>query len=431
MLAVCRRQPGVTSLSQRVADPAFLKQWAQRVPAPVHHVVQTLARAGHPSVVVGGAVRDLVLDTVPGDFDVATAATPQEVVALFKRTIPTGIQHGTVTVVEHDSDGTPIPVEVTTFRTEGGYQDGRRPESVSFVRELDEDLSRRDFTINAMALHLWPDALLADPFGGIADLTSRTLRTVGSADTRFQEDGLRAIRAARFASQLHLESAPGLEDAMRRALPVVEKVAPERFLQELRKLFENSTRPAHGLRMLERTGLLALLAPRAPRDEGSLARVDRVPARTPEARWAAWLWDAGKDGARATLLGLKASSALQDDAAALANAPRPAAMASADAWELRKVVRAVGKKRLVWLSALWASEEGEPLVRRVEEALQQGYVESPAALALDGNTLQQLTGARGKALGDLLKALLDHVDRHPDSNTPQALGEAARSLHKP
>jgi len=412
----------------RTGDPATLKQMAQRVPAPVHRVVRTLVDAGHAAVVVGGAVRDMVLEVVPGDFDVATSATPEEVMAVFPRTVPTGLQHGTVTVVEPHVDVRHEAVEVTTFRTEGGYQDGRRPDHVAFVRELDEDLSRRDFTINAMALHLHPTPTLADPFGGVADLEAGLLRTVGNPDARFQEDGLRAVRAARFAAQLNLRAVDGLEDAMARALPVVQKVAAERFLQELRKLFEKAPSPSLGLRMMARTGLLAWMTPQAPVDLRSLDRPDQVPSKAPEARWAAWLWDGGRDTARKTLQRLKASAALQEDVGALCQAPRPEALAVATDAQLRQWVRKVGRARVPWLGALWATEGGNAVVERVEAVLAAGYLDGPHQLALDGHALQALTGAQGKALGELTRALLATLDQTPELNTPDALAALARSL---
>jgi len=340
------------------------------------------------------------------------------------------VEHGTITVVQHDAHGGNVAVEVTTFRTEGGYQDGRRPDQVTFVRALEEDLSRRDFTINAMALHVWPHPKLTDPFDGAGDLNARVLRTVGKAQDRFNEDGLRAVRAARFAAQLQLQSAPGLEDAVQQALSVVKKVAPERFFQELRKLFEKATTPSRGLLMLARTQLLQFMAPQAPTDESSLTRVDHVPPSLLAARFSAWLWDAGPVAAKDTLKTLRASVALTEDVAALTSLPRPVATQHATPAQLRQMVRVLQRARLIHASALWATQDGGvTLVERVEAALQKGFVASPAGLALDGHALQTLTGARGKALGDLLRALLDAVDEDPDANQPAALQALAQKLH--
>jgi tRNA nucleotidyltransferase/poly(A) polymerase len=207
-------------------------------------------------------VRDLlriaqgVLLAPPQDFDVATDAFPEEVQRLFPRTVPTGIAHGTVTVLADETH----KVEVTTFRGEGPYLDGRRPSSVTFLGDIDGDLARRDFTVNAMA---W-DPLsgeLRDPFGGAADLRRGLLRAVGNPLQRFREDGLRPMRAVRFACTLRLALDRRTERAIPQALDVWAKVAWERIREELTKLLVRGDPPSRGLRMLRRTGLLARVAP--------------------------------------------------------------------------------------------------------------------------------------------------------------------------
>jgi tRNA nucleotidyltransferase (CCA-adding enzyme) len=164
------------------------------IPRPVLDVIARLHELGHAVYLVGGCVRDLVRVVPPKDFDVATSALPEEVQRAFRKVIPTGIQHGTVTVVQGGTH-----VEVTTFRSEGDYLDGRRPSSVAFERDIVKDLSRRDFTINAMAYNPL-DRELVDPFGGQADLQAQLIRCVGSARERFSEDGLRPLRAVRFSA---------------------------------------------------------------------------------------------------------------------------------------------------------------------------------------------------------------------------------------
>jgi tRNA nucleotidyltransferase (CCA-adding enzyme) len=202
-------------------------------PPSVLGVLTRLDAEGHRSWVVGGAVRDLLLHRPrpPLDFDLATPATPQQVTALFPRVIPTGIDHGTVTILTPDK----LKLEVTTFRGEGAYTDGRRPGSVTFHTDLDADLARRDFTINAMAF----DPLageLADPFGGQRDLRAKVIRAVGRAVERFAEDGLRPLRAVRFAGQLGFRLDASTRAAIPGALPVVRQVSRERMAEELGRL---------------------------------------------------------------------------------------------------------------------------------------------------------------------------------------------------
>src|SRR5438477_4134178 len=214
-------------------------------------LLRTLRAAGKQAWLAGGAVRDLLLGKVAQDFDVATDALPEQVVKLFPRVVPTGMQHGTVTVVTGEHN-----VEVTTFRGEGPYLDGRRPSSVTFLGDIDGDLARRDFTVNAMA---W-DPLsgeLRDPFGGAADLRRSLLRAVGDPRQRFREDGLRPMRAVRFACTLRLALDRPTERAIPQALDVFAKVEWERIREELTKLRESGDPPSRGLRLLRRAGLLA------------------------------------------------------------------------------------------------------------------------------------------------------------------------------
>ena len=167
------------------------------LPAPVQRALSMLGEAGFSAYVVGGCVRDWVLGIPPHDFDICTSAAPEEMKEIFRdeRTIETGIKHGTLTVLMEGE-----PLEITTFRLDGDYLDGRHPSSVSFTRNIEEDLSRRDFTINAMAYS--PREGLCDPFGGQADCKAGIIRCVGEPERRFTEDALRILRALRFSARL-------------------------------------------------------------------------------------------------------------------------------------------------------------------------------------------------------------------------------------
>lgn len=200
------------------------------IPENVQAVLRALEAAGHEAWCVGGCVRDALLGRVPGDWDVAASALPEETLAVFgSRALPTGLKHGTVTV--KTSGG---PVEVTTCRIDGAYLDHRRPESVTFTRSIGEDLSRRDFTVNAMALNLRGE--LRDPFGGREDLSRGVLRCVGDPDRRFQEDALRILRGLRFAAALGLEPEPETAAAVRRNRRGLKDIAAERIQAEFFKL---------------------------------------------------------------------------------------------------------------------------------------------------------------------------------------------------
>ncbi len=213
-------------------------------------IIETIERAGGEAYVVGGAVRDTLLGRVPGDYDLATSLLPDEVIPLFPVVIPTGLEHGTVTIVlEH------VPFEVTTFRSESTYSDRRRPDHVTLGVSLEEDLTRRDFTINAMALK--PTGLV-DLFGGQSDLASKIIRTVGRPEERFEEDALRMIRAFRFMSQLEFSLDGLTERAIAKQAEMIQHVAIERVAIEFEKLLLGPGRVA-ALQAMLRTGLATYL----------------------------------------------------------------------------------------------------------------------------------------------------------------------------
>lgn len=398
---------------------AFLRD---RVPLTVQTVIALLSDRGFDAVLVGGAVRDLIRGVEPGDFDVATSATPDEVIQVFgsDRVIPTGIKHGTVTV----KVGTDT-VEVTTFRTDGAYADGRRPDGVSFVRDLKEDLSRRDFTINAMALRLEPQAELVDPFGGRLDLMDGVLRTVGSADDRFNEDGLRAVRAARFAAVMELKAADGLEDAMKRAAPVTAKVAVERFTQELIKMLTKARKPSVGLAMLQRTALLDLFMPGVVTEDFFIHLVDR--AESVEARLAGMLNSHKLEEVEAVLLGLKMSTEMVTTVTRLVTALRQLLLLSPldnlDVGEriVRRTIRqAGGLEKIKLIHDALQAKDASDIGLWVSEVLARGFVPSTKELAVNGHDIMKM-GISGQQIGLVQRAMMDYVDSFPAKNTREDL----------
>lgn len=199
------------------------------IPKDVEHIIYVLEKNGHEAFAVGGCVRDAIMGRVPHDWDITTSAKPEEVKALFKRTIDTGIQHGTVTVLENH-----IGYEVTTYRIDGTYSDGRHPEKVTFTSNLVEDLKRRDFTINAMAYN--HRVGVVDAFGGIDDLQHGIIRCVGVATERFTEDALRILRAIRFSAQLDFSIESDTARAITALAANLTKISRERIQTELDKL---------------------------------------------------------------------------------------------------------------------------------------------------------------------------------------------------
>lgn len=200
-----------------------------KVPDSVIHILEVLRENGHQAYIVGGCIRDCIIGIKPGDWDIATDALPQRIKQLFSKTVDTGIKHGTVTVILGG-----IAYEVTTYRIDGEYHDFRKPESVSFTSSITEDLSRRDFTVNAMAYN--PEDGLIDPFGGLEDIGAGIIRAVGTPDKRFNEDALRMLRAIRFAAQLGFGIEACTLVSIARNHKLIENISSERIRDELSKI---------------------------------------------------------------------------------------------------------------------------------------------------------------------------------------------------
>ncbi len=222
------------------------------LPEPVKRIIGTLSQAGYEAYAVGGCVRDSILGRQPNDWDITTSATPLEVKELFRRTVDTGIQHGTVTILI-DNEG----FEVTTYRIDGEYEDSRHPKDVKFTASLAEDLARRDFTINAMAYN--DEMGIVDLYDGIGDIQKKVIRAVGNPLKRFEEDALRILRAVRFAAQLGYSIDEDTRKAIGVIAPNLEKISAERIQTELVKLV-TSENPDF-FRMVYETGITAIIMP--------------------------------------------------------------------------------------------------------------------------------------------------------------------------
>lgn len=208
-----------------------MRRFRIEVPAPVYFIIQELEKCGHEAYMVGGCVRDSVLGRKPHDYDICTSATPDEILQAFpyEEIIPTGLQHGTVTILINKE-----PFEVTTYRIDGDYSDNRRPDNITFTKNLVEDLRRRDFTINAMAYN--PKTGLIDPFNGMEDIKYKKIRCVGSAEDRFNEDALRILRAIRFEAQLNFSGLPETMLEIERQYERLKNISIERINSEFCKI---------------------------------------------------------------------------------------------------------------------------------------------------------------------------------------------------
>ena len=206
------------------------------IPPEIQFIIDTLNKNGFEAYLVGGCVRDMLMDIPPHDYDITTSAPPEAILTLFEKTVPTGIKHGTVTVINGG-----IAAEVTTYRADGDYTDHRRPKSVTFVKSLKEDLARRDFTVNAIAYNKTKG--VKDFFGGIKDINNKILRAVGEPKKRFREDALRILRLFRFASVLEFTPEKETLNAALKCAPLLESISAERISSELRKAI-NGKKPA-------------------------------------------------------------------------------------------------------------------------------------------------------------------------------------------
>lgn len=385
-----------------------MNQW----PEYVQICFETLRQAGHQAYLVGGCVRDLVLGRRPDDYDMATDALPEQVMTLFPRTYPTGLRHGTVTAA---LDGGSI--EVTTFRTEDRYSDGRHPDGVRFVSSLKEDLSRRDFTMNAMALG--EDGTLHDPFRGRADLEAGLIRCVGEAERRFREDGLRMFRGLRFAAQLGFALEEETGRAIGRCARQAGTLSAERVRTEVEKLI-CARLPQRGGAVFS-SGLMDRWLPRQTVDLTGLTRLE------PEAleRWAG-LCALLEAEPGPLLRGLKAEKRLT--------------AAEASGWRLWK--GGLPADRYGWRKAL--SDAGVSGCRAaaamgdvsagafradLDAVLHSGACWTVGGLALSGGELREL-GFSGPAIGQVQKQLLELVLRCPEKNTPEQLRAQAEYLHQ-
>ncbi|MCG7343050.1 CCA tRNA nucleotidyltransferase [Sporosarcina sp. ACRSL] len=345
-------------------------------------VVRLLEEAGYEAVFVGGAVRDHLLGKEASDFDIATSAFPGEVKQVFPHTIDVGIAHGTVMVIMDDE-----PIEVTTYRTESTYTDHRRPDEVNFVRSLKDDLQRRDFTINAIALTLTGE--LIDPYGGIEDLKNRKIRAVGNASDRFHEDALRMIRAVRFSSVLAFEIESKTFLAIEENAESIKHVSVERIKAEMDKLWRG-VNPAKAIAALRETGLSDHL-PLFPSYVQLL--MDCAPFTTTDQGWSALMLTghySASDLAKAYKLSNREKAFLSDVLSAFGR--RQTSPFTIDDY-YRFTLEVLVATEKVW-QAMHPEETGIPVheMKRMQESLP---IRSKDDLKVNGKDLLAWTGQRG------------------------------------
>ena len=371
-----------------------------KIPEKIQYVIETLESKGFEAYIVGGCVRDYLLGKVPHDFDVTTNALPCDIQRIFEKTVPTGIRHGTVTVIVEKE-----PVEVTTFRTEGQYTDCRRPDKVEFVTDLKSDLERRDFTVNAMAYN--NTVGLVDCFGGRDDLEKGILRAVGAPEKRFNEDALRILRLFRFSSQLDFSIEENTLNAALKLQKGLEKISRERIFTELFKAVAGENPDAlapliksGGLEFLNIKNLPDFSILKKCRENNSLAFFSFV-----------FLSGAGND----VLDELKCSNALKNYCKALSELltmPKPQ-----NKTEIKEMLNISGvpvfEDFLTFLSA--RGDDTEKIYKLLTEITENQEPYRISDLKISGKELIKL-GLKGNEVGNALENLRKFVIEYPEKN---------------
>ena len=390
-------------------------------------LLDALHTAGYAAYAVGGCVRDSLLGLVPHDWDLCTSALPQQVIGLFgaQQCIPTGLQHGTVTVKQGGA-----LYEITTFRTEGSYSDGRHPDEVHFVPDVREDLARRDFTINAMAYN--EKEGLIDPFGGQTDLKNGILRAVGAPHQRFTEDALRILRLYRFAARFGFALDPATAQAAEELCAHLDCVSAERIEEELAKLLA-APAPAAYLDEKILDVILPELAPEAltaakPVVDACPAGADNLPVRL-----AALLLSLGEDGTRRTLRRLRCSNTCIEETAVLVREAVPGVPVSLNIYARRLLGRynLCTVQRIAALGTALQPEHAADFAALSELAEQldaDGVCCRVSQLAVNGRDLMAAGVPAGPGIRKVLEALLDGVIREEYPNERQALLAAVQQL---
>lgn len=425
------------------------------MPYEAEWIIDNIRSHGYEAFIVGGCVRDAVLGRIPGDWDITTSAKPEQVKKIFGKTVDTGLKHGTVTIIKHGKG-----YEVTTYRIDGEYLDGRHPETVEFTPDLREDLKRRDFTINAMAYS--HETGIVDEFEGMEDLKRRVIRCVGCADDRFTEDALRILRAVRFAAQLDFVIEDETYKAIVKIAPNLTHVSKERIQVELTKLLL-SDHPEK-IWMVDETGIADYVTSRFPEVfERELERENASVAGRSEAlgkcersmdgasrdalkecwtglaalpadkshRWAGFLRHMTPEQAVKILRGLKLDNDTIGNVKSMVMAFQ--APLAVDKVQIRKLLSRVTKYQFLGamqLKKLDGDETVPELLRLFEEIREAGDCVSLKQLAVNGGDLLQQGLEKGKQIGDGLMYLLNLVLEEPKLNKKDILLEKINQFKK-
>lgn len=444
-----------------------------KIPAFVFWTGSQLINAGFEAHIVGGCVRDLLLDRAPKDWDIATNATPEQIIQLFPKSITTHARFGTIIVISPDEHGETHQVEVTTYRKETEYVSGRWPSHIEFGQTLQDDLARRDFTVNAMAVSLavqgqkafQNEAFLIDLFDGQSDLNKKVIRAVGKPVERFEEDGLRGYRACRLASVLEFEIEKQTFLAIGQTLNIARQVSMERVRDEFMRLLLHSVKPSYGIELLHESGLLALFLPELEegidiyqpkyhvydvyqhslntldisQDQvklaGLLHDIGKPRTLTKDENGDIHFFDHAKVGAQMTRDIMERLKFPKSEINRVAHLVENHMFYYTEEWTeaaVRRFIHRVGESTVDDLFALRIADSAsnpksqfdpkdiQKLEARIAQLRQKDMALKVTDLALDGHDLQAL-GLKGPQVGDMLQKLLEAVIDDPELNNKQTL----------
>lgn len=378
------------------------------LPEEVKKILSVLEYKGFKAYIVGGCVRDILMKKAPHDYDIATSASPEQIKSLFNKTADTGIKHGTVTVIENG-----IPFEVTTFRTESGYSDLRRPDKVYFVKDIKEDLSRRDFTMNAIACSL--NGEIADPFGGQNDIKNKIIKTVGNPNKRFSEDALRILRLFRFSSALNFLPEKNTLNAALELSDELKKISTERIVSELKKTvcsdFPENSEPLLNIKALSFLGI------------ENCPRLNKLKLlkNNPELRMFAFLKESSQNAAQ-TAKNLKLSRKEIDKINDLLYIEKN--LKSENKINIKEIMSKLKNPEIfddyADYAKIFKDFNGEKLKADYREIVINKEPYKISDLAVDGSVISAF-GIRGKEVGAELERLLKTVIVNPEQNKKELL----------
>lgn len=395
------------------------------MPYDVEWIIEKIRDHGYEAFAVGGCVRDTILGREPGDWDITTSAKPEEIKEIFTKTVDTGLQHGTVTVIKNRNG-----YEVTTYRIDGEYHDGRHPDSVEFTSNLKEDLKRRDFTINAMAYS--HETGIVDEFGGMEDLKKKIIRCVGLAHDRFTEDALRILRAIRFAAQLGFEIEDETYQAISDIAPNLKNVSKERIQVELTKLLV-SEHPEK-IWMVEKTGISPYVVDgfcevfNEKAENKDFSELKELP-KEKSVRFAGFMRHMSPEKVKKFLKGLKFDNETITNARMMVEAAQTPL--SPDKIQIRRFLNKLTEYQFddcLRLKKLDGNPDTEEIRQLWNEIREDGDCVSLKTLAVNGGDLMAAGVEKGKRLGELLSELLDMVLEKPELNKKDILLEKLEEL---